>query len=57
MWMKIKKWFHQFAFSTENQTYYSVNKDGRLVLDKRGLIKSGKMERQFRAARELSQKQ
>lgn len=57
MWMKMKKWLHQFAFSTENQTYYSVNKDGRLVLDKRGLIKSGKMERQFRAARELSQKQ
>lgn len=39
--------------SPPQDTFYNVNRDGRLVLDKEGLLKSGRMQRQLDAARDL----
>jgi len=39
--------------SGHEETYYKVNKDGALVLDRDALLQSGKMKRQLDAAREL----
>lgn len=51
----FKKLVGLFSWATSGQqeTYYSVSRDGRLVLCRHELLKSGRMERQFQAAREL----
>jgi len=54
---EFRAWLSQFTLSGEqNDTFYGVNRDGRLALDREGLLKSGRMNRQFEAARRLAGK-
>lgn len=41
--------------SNKPQTFYTVTRDGNLKLDTPALIKSGRMDRQLQAARDLAQ--
>ncbi|WP_129136908.1 hypothetical protein [Luteimonas sp. YGD11-2] len=50
----MKRFFAQFVTSAKNSdTFYRVTKDGALMLDRDALLRSGKMDRQLQAAREL----
>lgn len=53
----IKNFFNKIPFSFSKSgardTYYDVNRDGKLVLCRHELLKSGRMDRQIKAAREL----
>ncbi|WP_127172171.1 hypothetical protein [Xanthomonas euvesicatoria] len=51
----MKHFFSQFTIAKRGQkdTFYEVNRDGALVLNRDGLLKSGRMNRQFDAARDL----
>lgn len=49
----MKVLLNYFTKSGHEETYYKVNKDGALVLDRNALLQSGKMKRQLDAAREL----
>jgi hypothetical protein len=53
--MGIRRFFSQFSFKRNGQqeTFYSISREGRLVLDLEGLLKSGRMKRQLDAARQL----
>lgn len=52
MMMAMKSLLSYFT-RAEEETFYKVNKDGALVLDRDALLQSGKMKRQLDAAREL----
>lgn len=39
----------------KSETFYAVTRDGNLKLDKQALLKSGRMNRQLQAARDLAQ--
>jgi len=41
--------------SDKPETFYTVTRDGNLKLDTPALLKSGRMERQLQAARDLAQ--
>lgn len=42
-------------FTSKNpQTFYAVTRDGNLKLDTQALLKSGRMDRQLQAARDLA---
>ncbi|MEC5193951.1 hypothetical protein GGR75_000385 [Xanthomonas campestris] len=51
----MKHFFSQFTIAKRGQkdTFYEVNRDGALVLNRDGLLKSGRMKRQLDAARDL----
>ncbi|MRE90777.1 hypothetical protein CEE61_02440 [Stenotrophomonas maltophilia] len=51
----MKQFFSQFTIAKRGQkdTFYEVNRDGALVLNRDGLLKSGRMKRQLDAARDL----
>lgn len=51
----MKRFFSQFSIAKRgyNETSYAINRDGGLVLDWDHLVKSGRMKRQFDAARDL----
>ena len=51
----MKHFFSQFTIAKRGQkdTFYEVNRDGALVLNRDGLLKSGRMNRQLDAARDL----
>lgn len=51
----MKRFFSQFSIAKRgyNETSYVIDRDGRLVLDWDHLLKSGRMKRQFDAARHL----
>ncbi len=52
----MKHFFGQFTIAKPGQkdeTFYEVNRDGALVLNRDGLLKSGRMNRQLDAARDL----
>jgi hypothetical protein len=51
----MKAFFRHFA-SAADETFYMVNKDGALVLDRDALLQSGKMTRQLDAARDLKKR-
>lgn len=53
MIIPMKSLFSYFTQGAREETYYKVSKDGALILDRDALLKSGKMQRQFDAAREL----
>lgn len=40
--------------SNKPQTFYAVTRDGNLKLDTQALLKSGRMDRQLQAARDLA---
>ncbi len=48
------KWMMRIFAPAHETTFYSVNRDGALVLDLRGLLASGRMNKQFQAARALA---
>lgn len=41
-------------FTSDTQTFYAVTRDGNLKLDTQALLKSGRMDRQLQAARDLA---
>ncbi len=41
--------------SNKTETFYAVTRDGNLKLDTPSLLKSGRMDRQLQAARDLAQ--
>jgi len=51
----LKKVLQPFS-SDKPETFYTVTRDGNLKLDTPALIKSGRMDRQLQAARDLAQK-
>lgn len=42
-------------FTSDTQTFYDVTHNGNLKLDTHALLKSGRMDRQLQAARDLAQ--
>lgn len=46
-------WLKWLLGEAHQTTFYSVNRDGKLVLDVRGLLESGRMDRQLQAARQI----
>lgn len=48
------KWMMRIFAPAHETTFYSVNRDGALVLDLRGLLATGRMNKQFQAARALA---
>jgi len=50
----LNKLLHPFT-SDKPETFYAVTRDGNLKLDTPALIKSGRMDRQLQAARDLAQ--
>ncbi len=55
MIMDMKRFFSQFVIAKpgHRETFYEVNRDGALVLNRDELLKSGRMNRQLEAARVL----
>jgi len=51
----MKHFLSQFTIAkrVQKDTFYEVNRDGALVLNRDGLLKSGRMNRQLDAARDL----
>jgi len=51
----MKHFFSQFVLARPGQreTFYEVDRDGSLFLNRDALLKSGRMKRQLDAAREL----
>lgn len=51
----MKRFFSQFSIAKrgQNESSYDVNRDGKLVLNRADLIKSGRLKRQLDAARDL----
>jgi len=50
----LNKVLQPFTSNTP-ETFYHVTRDGNLKLDTYGLLKSGRMDRQLQAARDLAQ--